>query len=346
MGDLLAKIQGIEDAVNDVHALLREYTGSRNRQASDAVPHRKRRQPSWAARIDHKISRLTQELQEIKEKIESSPNAAHDAAVSNHDFVPSPEAQTTTPDQPPNGSPQQSGGSPSAIERAKGVDSSVSAAGAKTALGSSFAVQPDETERNEAQVRATMPGNQVSSALNADQHGVGVLDEGTDPVSSMAIPSRSRSCDTSAMFGSNIAAQGIPQIPHVPNINIPFRMEGEVAVLMPSNMDQCRDAQFLLSQATALGARETGVFKYVLPDDFNLNARIVPSVTTHVSRFKSCPRSDGVFQLCRTDKVETLEICDATFPSLEPCKLAENLENHLVDPVAMEKMRYCTDIPA
>ena len=52
-------------------------------------------------------------------------------------------------------------------------------------------------------------------------------------------------------------------------------------------MDQCRDMAFLLAQAEALGARDTKVFEYVLPDNFAHGTNSISSIKARLSRFAS-----------------------------------------------------------
>lgn len=141
------------------------------------------------------------------------------------------------------------------------------------------------------------------------------------------------------------ASQTAVDIPRF-NVTIPYREEHGVIVLMPSSMDQCRDTPFLLSQAEALGSRKTGIFKYVLPEDFRFDAHAVSSVTTQVSRFTSRLGPDDFDHISRTENLEALEFSNPSSTAAEPDELAETLESRLADPGAMSKMRYCTDIPA
>ncbi|KAK5215053.1 hypothetical protein LTR72_011866 [Exophiala xenobiotica] len=118
----------------------------------------------------------------------------------------------------------------------------------------------------------------------------------------------------------DISAQSVSEISRNPNIAISYRVERGVVVLMPSNMDQCRDTPFLFAQAEALGARETGDYNRLGPDD--------------------------IFHISRTEDPETLEISETSFTPTEPDELSEMLERRLADPEAISKMRYCTDLPA
>jgi hypothetical protein len=78
-------------------------------------------------------------------------------------------------------------------------------------------------------------------------------------------------------------------------------------------MDQCRDTPFLLSQAEALGARETGIFKYVLPGDVDSSAQAVHGNDTLVSRFTSRLGQDDILYISRTEEIGTLDIGDTSF---------------------------------
>ncbi|KIX92576.1 uncharacterized protein Z520_11752 [Fonsecaea multimorphosa CBS 102226] len=144
------------------------------------------------------------------------------------------------------------------------------------------------------------------------------------------------------------AAQDHQENPRNPVVTIPYRKEGGIIVLLPSNMAQCHDMPFLLSQAEALGTRETGVFKYVLPGDFESAALTNHTVKTRVSRFSSRLTPKGILHISRTEStdLETLELSDNSCTPRKPDELAEILEGLVADPNALKKMRYATDIPA
>ncbi|KAK5461849.1 hypothetical protein LTR55_011903, partial [Exophiala xenobiotica] len=150
----------------------------------------------------------------------------------------------------------------------------------------------------------------------------------------------------SAISQSDTSTQSVSEIPRNPNITISYRVEQGVVVLVPVNMEQCRDMPFLFAQAEALGARETGVFKYVLPSDLELGAHAVPRITTRMSKFGSRLGPDDIFHISRTEDPETPEISETSFTPTEPDELSEMLERRLADPEAISKMRYCTDLPA
>lgn len=61
-----------------------------------------------------------------------------------------------------------------------------------------------------------------------------------------------------------------PKLVSLTSDSIPHRLEHSIIVLMPSK-SQYRDMALLRSQAESLGARKTGVFKYVLPEDLELD---------------------------------------------------------------------------
>jgi hypothetical protein len=142
------------------------------------------------------------------------------------------------------------------------------------------------------------------------------------------------------------SAQSLPRASGNNDIDIPYRKEHGVVLLMPTNMDQCRDMPFILSQAERLGARETGVFKYLLPSDFELSTHAVPSGKMRISRFKSFPKENETLQIARTEHIETLNTGSERFTSTEPHELADILEGYLTNGIATGKMQYCTDLPA
>ncbi|KIW35984.1 uncharacterized protein PV06_11704 [Exophiala oligosperma] len=126
---------------------------------------------------------------------------------------------------------------------------------------------------------------------------------------------------------------------------IPYSIEDGVVVLAPS-ISQYRDIPLLLSEAQKLGARETGVFKYRLPDDLDLATTAVRKDIMKVSRFSSYFDSRGLQRISRTEQMEAIMTGNLEAQPAEPAKIAEILEQRLTDPEAMSRMRYCTDIPA
>lgn len=130
--------------------------------------------------------------------------------------------------------------------------------------------------------------------------------------------------------------------------SIPHRLEHGIIVLMPSK-SQYRDMALLRSQAESLGARKTGVFKYVLPEDLELDIQATSNGATQVSKFGSSLAPDGSLHISRTEHTEMLEMkdpLDRTDEPVEPGELADILEQRLTDPAAIAKMQYCTDMPA
>ncbi|KAL6240394.1 hypothetical protein RBB50_012676 [Rhinocladiella similis] len=125
---------------------------------------------------------------------------------------------------------------------------------------------------------------------------------------------------------------------------IPYCIEDGVVVLAPTS-SQYRDIPLLLSEAQKQGARETGVFKYRLPDDLDLATPAVSNDIMRVSRFWSLD-SRGLQRISRTEQMETVTTNNLEAQPAEPAKLAEILEQRLTDPEAMSRMRYCTDLPA
>ncbi|KIW79844.1 hypothetical protein Z517_06459 [Fonsecaea pedrosoi CBS 271.37] len=162
----------------------------------------------------------------------------------------------------------------------------------------------------------------------------------------VTMPRRLREPVSSTMPPSDASTYSVSEIPRNPGTIVPYREEHGIVVLMPLDMDQCRDTRFLLSQAEMLGARQTGIFKYVLPGDFDFSAEAAHSVTTCVSSFTSGLGQDGIFCISRQEKLETLDISHTRTIPTEPDELAEMLERRLADPEAVSKMRYCTDTPA
>ncbi|KAK5212205.1 hypothetical protein LTR41_002447 [Exophiala xenobiotica] len=130
--------------------------------------------------------------------------------------------------------------------------------------------------------------------------------------------------------------------------NIPHRLEHGIIVLMPSK-SQYRDMALLRCQAESLGARKTGVFKYVLPEDLELDIQATSNGATQVSKFGVSLAPNGSLHISRTQHTEMLEmkdLLDRTDEPVEPGELADILEQRLTDPAAIARMQYCTDMPA
>ncbi|KAK5310967.1 hypothetical protein LTR93_011873 [Exophiala xenobiotica] len=139
----------------------------------------------------------------------------------------------------------------------------------------------------------------------------------------------------STISQSATSAQSVSEAPRNSNITIPYREEQGVVVLMPLNMDQCRDTPFLLSQAEALGARETGIFKYVLPGYVDFSAQAVHGNDTLVSRFTSRLGQNDILYISRTEETDTLDIGDTRFIPTTADALAGMLEHRLTNSEAI-----------
>lgn len=157
---------------------------------------------------------------------------------------------------------------------------------------------------------------------------------------------RSRRPIVETQTQSHNTAQSLHEASCNHDIDIPYREEHGVFLLMPVNMEQCRDMPFILSQAEKLGARETGVFKYLLPCDFEIATHTIPSGKMRVSRFKSILKGDNTLHIARTEHFETLHTRPDRLTATEPDELADMLERSLTNAKATEKMQYCTDLPA
>ena len=131
-----------------------------------------------------------------------------------------------------------------------------------------------------------------------------------------------------------------------PDIGIPYREENGVIVLRPENMDQCRDLPLLLAQAEKLGAPQTGAFKFVLPDDYNVDIQRFHGHRESVSTFASKRHEVGVFNIYRNITSGYMEVDDHPPESMDVEFLAAEIERLLGDPERLTKMRYCTDQPA
>ncbi|KAK5215682.1 hypothetical protein LTR72_011267 [Exophiala xenobiotica] len=311
---------------------------------------RKPSQSPWKT-IRSIIDKLAQDIQYVKEMVEGSGNnPGHDRSTGADDRNATPEDTLQILDQPPHERQQFGQNSPDTAELECtqnggpiSVDSSAKTdrQAIPTPLLSGLDMDenrapstpiPDQSCTAPTTVPTTVPTSVESSELEENTASV------------VTMPHRSSHPITSTISQSDTSAQSGSEIPRNPNITISYRVEQGVVVLMPLNMDQCRDTPFLFSQAEALGARETGVFKYVLPGDFELGAHAVPSITTRMSKFGSRLGPDDIFHISRTEDPETLEISETSFTPTEPDELSEILERRLAVPEAMSKMRYCTDL--
>ena len=136
-----------------------------------------------------------------------------------------------------------------------------------------------------------------------------------------------------------------PRLDSTLKVSIPHREEDGVVVLLPHSMTQCRDTPFLIAQAEKLGARQTGVFKYVLPDDCD-TAIERGSGRRKVSTFISKGCGGGVHNIKSHASEEEIEIGEPRSRSKDVETLAVEFERLLRDPGRLGQIRYCTDQPA
>ncbi|KAK5262780.1 hypothetical protein LTR96_011734, partial [Exophiala xenobiotica] len=344
MSAVNARIQGIEDTLKKLLDVVDKH-GSPGRRRSPKS--RKPSQPPWKT-IRSIIDKLAQDIQSVKEMVEGSGNnTGHDRSTEADDGNATPKNPLQTLDQPPH-KRQQIGRNSSETAECTQKDGPISVDSSArpdhpatpTPLLRGLNVDenrapstsiPDPSCTAPTTVPTTVPTSMESPQVK-ENTAVGVTR-----------PHRSSHAIMSTMSQSDTSAQSVSGIPRNPNITISYRVEQGVVVLVPMNMEQCRDMPFLFSQAEALGARETGVFKYVLPSDFETDARALPRITT----LWVSPRArDDIFYISRTEDPETLEISETSFTPTEPDELSEMLERRLADPEAMSKMRYCTDLSA
>ncbi|KAK5188867.1 hypothetical protein LTR92_011116, partial [Exophiala xenobiotica] len=347
MSAVNARIQGIEDTLTKLLDVVDKH-GSPGRRRS--AKSRKPSQPPWKT-IRSIIEKLAQDVQSVKEMVEGSGNnTGHDRSTEADDGNATPKNRLQILDQPPH-KRQQIGRNSSGTAQCTQKDGSFSVDSSArpdrpatpTPLLHGLNVDenrapstsvPDPSCTAPTTVPTTVP-TRMESPQAKENTAVGVT-----------MPHRSSHPIMSAISQSDTSTQSVSEIPRNPNITISYRVEQGVVVLVPVNMEQCRDMPFLFAQAEALGARETGVFKYVLPSDLELGAHAVPRITTRMSKFGSRLGPDDIFHISRTEDPETPEISETSFTPTEPDELSEMLERRLADPEAISKMRYCTDLPA
>lgn len=145
---------------------------------------------------------------------------------------------------------------------------------------------------------------------------------------------------SSKRFGD--VADGNPIDPVQPNIG--YRMEDGIPVLLPKDKSQCQDVPSLLARAAELGASYTGVFKYVLPEDVELEVESVrvSSVTT----FSAQIRKDGAYKITYHKKNDHMVVKRGQSREMSARDLAAALEQAISDPDRLGQMRYSTDCPA
>ncbi|KAK5263021.1 hypothetical protein LTR96_011536 [Exophiala xenobiotica] len=269
---------------------------------------RSRSQSPWKT-IRSIVDKLAQDIQYVKEMVEGSGmKPGHDRSTGADDQNATLEDPLQILDQPPHEG-QQTGQSP--LDTVEGIHN-----GGTTSADFSTKTDrrvPTSVERSEVEANtAVLVSHPIMSTISQ----------------------------------SATSAQSVSEVQRNSNITIPYREEQGVVVLMPLNMDQCRDTPFLLSQAEALGARETGIFKYVLPGDLDFSAQAIHGNDTLVSRFTSRLGQDDILYISRTEETDTLDIGDTRFIPTTADALAGMLEHCLTNSEAISMMRYCTDIPA
>ncbi|OAL28655.1 hypothetical protein AYO20_09379 [Fonsecaea nubica] len=152
---------------------------------------------------------------------------------------------------------------------------------------------------------------------------------------------RSRAPDAAA----TIAPPYQPDQPQ-PGTTIPHREEDGVIVLLPSP-EQCKDLPLLISRAKELGAYDTGVFKYVLPDAVVIGLRPILNLPPGVSKFKSRPYNKHSRYIARSEREdEVLDFGELDFTPIPHDEYVKTLERRVTNRQAMNKMQYLTDLAA
>ncbi|KAK5203012.1 hypothetical protein LTR41_011236 [Exophiala xenobiotica] len=339
------RIQAIEETLKKLVIVVDTHVSRGTRQSAKS---RKRNQSPWKT-IRSIVDELAKDIQYVKKMVEGSgTNMGHDRSTGADDQNATPDDPLQILDQPPH-ERQQFG---QILDTAEGTQNSgpiPTDSGAKTdrqaipppLLSGSDMVENRASTPVHGQFRTAPTTVPTTVPTSVESSGVE-----ENPAVVVTMTRRSSDSVMSTISQSDTSAQGVSEVPRNPNITIPHREEQGVVVLMPLNKDQCRDTPFLLSQAEALGARETGIFKYVLPDDFDVSVQAVPGDVTRVSRFTSRLGPDDILCISRTEDLDTLEISDTSFIPTKPDELAGMLERRLTDSEAISKMRYCTDIQA
>ena len=132
---------------------------------------------------------------------------------------------------------------------------------------------------------------------------------------------------------------------HYAHVEVYFRKDDEVITLLPKNKQQCQDLPFLMSQASALGASDAGVFKYLLSDDFDIDVSGGQAATSS-SFSSSYDNTVGGFRVTYHQTNESITVRPTTNDETPAEMLATQLEDILRDPSRLSQMRYCTDYMA
>ncbi|KAK5562341.1 hypothetical protein LTR43_012049, partial [Exophiala xenobiotica] len=248
MSAVNARIQGIEDTLKKLLDVVDKY-GSPGRHRS--AKSRKPSQPPWKT-IRSIVAELTQDLQHVKEMVEGSGiDTRHDRNTGANNETATPEDPLQILDQPPH-ERQQFGQNSSDTagdiqnDAPISADSSTNTDRQAIPLLSGLDIDenrapstpiPDPSCTAPTIVPTTVPTS-VESPQVSENTAVGVT-----------MPHRSSHPIMSTISQSDTSTQSVSEIPRNPNITIPYRVEQGVVVLVPVNMDQCRDMPFLFSQA-------------------------------------------------------------------------------------------------
>ncbi|OAP54093.1 hypothetical protein AYL99_11628 [Fonsecaea erecta] len=329
MSDVALKLEGIEEVLKKLTSVVDTYS----------------RPPPWTE-IRSMISEIATTVQDLKEEVEGSVTVTSHhgrARADGHNVIQEARLPNSAPSRQARLQVDQNRSATQ--ERPQGGESAAIDASAMADRRTNSTSQLSESAPHNNDAHWTIPDHSRAGSTTAHQRAE-VSRPREYAAASVVVPHCSPRPVASAPAQPDYSTPAISQTPRNDNITVPHRKEHGVVVLMPLDMDQCRDMPFLFSQAVALGARKTGVFKFVLPDDFEPGSHAVSSITTRISTFESLLGPDNIFRISRTEDRETLYISHATFAPMEPDELAEMVERRLGDPEAMSKMRYCADLPA
>ncbi|ETN45839.1 uncharacterized protein HMPREF1541_00020 [Cyphellophora europaea CBS 101466] len=111
----------------------------------------------------------------------------------------------------------------------------------------------------------------------------------------------------------------------IAHIETAFQKDDKVVTLLPKNKQQCRDLPFLMSQASALGASDAGVFKYVLSDDIDIKVSVGQAASS--SSFSlSYDDAAGGFRVTYHQTDDPIKVKPTTGGETRPEILATQLE--------------------
>jgi hypothetical protein len=321
MSDIEVKIQGIEHMLDKLVIMVDKRI---SHGSPPSAKSRKQSQSPWK-KIRSMIDVLVENIQHVKEMIEVSHiNTGHNrnAGADDRGATPGGPLRISDPLHEKQHFPDATGGSQNGGTTSRHHSTETNRPAIPAPLLSVSEMDENHarstTIPNEFRTAPTTPPNPVTTTVESSEVGQN---------STMVATMLQRPCLplTSTTSQSAASTHSVSTIPRNPNVTIPHREEDGVIVLLPSNMDQCRNTPLLLSLAESLGARETGIFKYVLSDDFQFTTQAVSRVTTQVSKFTSSLGPDNILRISRTENLEALDFVETSFIPTETNEIVDIL---------------------